>query len=427
MHTEEGELFMRRYHKWLMTLGIAAATPGITQAGPISLFKPRTDAPAAQQAPAGPSRGAPPSGKHASPNQEKAVEIANSLRKAKLSGYNIEVQYQNGVAVLQGSVGTPEQRATAQRVVAQVPGVRNVQNNLVVNEKAKAGPAAPQAPQAPVANAPRRPAPTMAQLPSAQSAARARAEHAPQARPAPPRRPEIQQVQYDEAAVPAEQAVYSPDGGDEAAVNQRMAENIARSLQAARFTGYDIAIHYQNGVAVLDGSVAGTSQKAAATGIVSQVPGVQRVDNRLNVIPAAGGRGPVQGANYQPPMGPPAGAPQMGPPGVPPGMACPPGAAGMAPPQGYGPPGVGSNAIYDQPNLPNYAWPTYAAYPNYAQVTYPQQYSASAWPYIGPFYPYPQVPLGWRKAQLEWDDGYWQLNFRPRTDRWYWWLNWENW
>jgi len=44
-------------------------------------------------------------------------------------------------------------------------------------------------------------------------------------------------------------------------------------------------------------------------------------------------------------------------------------------------------ARYDQPCLPNYAWPSYAAYPNYAAVTYPKQYSATAWPYIGPFYP----------------------------------------
>ena len=29
---------------------------------------------------------------------------------------------------------------------------------------------------------------------------------------------------------------------------------------------------------------------------------------------------------------------------------------------------------------------------------YPKQYSPTAWPFIGPFYPYPQVPLGWRKV-----------------------------
>jgi hypothetical protein len=66
---------------------------------------------------------------------------------------------------------------------------------------------------------------------------------------------------------------------------------------------------------------------------------------------------------------------------------------------------------HDNPNMPGYAWPSYAAHPNYAAVTYPKQYSASAWPYIGPFYPYPQVPLGWRRVSLEWDDGLWYLDF----------------
>jgi hypothetical protein len=67
---------------------------------------------------------------------------------------------------------------------------------------------------------------------------------------------------------------------------------------------------------------------------------------------------------------------------------------------------------YDQPSMPNYAWPSYAAYPNYAAVTYPRQYSPTAWPYIGPFYPYPQVPLGWRKVTMEWKDGWWFLDFK---------------
>lgn len=71
-------------------------------------------------------------------------------------------------------------------------------------------------------------------------------------------------------------------------------------------------------------------------------------------------------------------------------------------------------ARYDHPNMPGYAWPSYAAHPNYAAVTYPRQYSPTAWPYIGPFYPYPQVPLGWRKVTLEWDDGWWMLDFKDR-------------
>ncbi|MEZ6089386.1 MAG: hypothetical protein R3C05_15410 [Pirellulaceae bacterium] len=70
---------------------------------------------------------------------------------------------------------------------------------------------------------------------------------------------------------------------------------------------------------------------------------------------------------------------------------------------------------HDQPNMPNYAWPGYSAYPNYAALAYPKQYSPSAWPYIGPFYPYPQVPLNWRKVVLEWDDGWWQLDYSSKT------------
>lgn len=75
----------------------------------------------------------------------------------------------------------------------------------------------------------------------------------------------------------------------------------------------------------------------------------------------------------------------------------------------------GMGVSQDNPQLPGYAWPGYAAYPNYAAVSYPRQYSASAWPYIGPFYPYPQVPLGWRRVTLEWDDGWWYLDFSDRS------------
>ena len=97
------------------------------------------------------------------------------------------------------------------------------------------------------------------------------------------------------------------------------------------------------------------------------------------------------------------GAPMMGAP-----MMGAPMAAGMAGMGGM----AGSNM--ESPNLPGYAWPGYAAHPNYGAVNYPKQYSPSAWPYIGPFYPYPQVPLGWRKVSLQWDDGWWWLDFHDK-------------
>ncbi len=105
-------------------------------------------------------------------------------------------------------------------------------------------------------------------------------------------------------------------------------------------------------------------------------------------VPGIAGPGDFQGA------GPISGQPMP--------MHVPGSAIGMAP------------ARYDHPHMPGYAWPSYASYPNYAAVTYPKQYSPTAWPYIGPFYPYPQVPLGWRKVTLEWDDGWWMLDFKDR-------------
>jgi len=92
------------------------------------------------------------------------------------------------------------------------------------------------------------------------------------------------------------------------------------------------------------------------------------------------------------------------------GAAGQPGAPIPAYVQGTG--GGVAPARYDQPHMPNHAWPSYAAYPNYAGLTYPRQYSPTAWPFIGPFYPYPQVPLGWRKVTLKWDDGWWMLDFK---------------
>ena len=39
----------------------------------------------------------------------------------------------------------------------------------------------------------------------------------------------------------------------------------------------------------------------------------------------------------------------------------------------------------------------------------------TVWPAgLVPFYPYPQVPLGWRKVTLEWDSGWWFLDFKDQ-------------
>ena|SRR5579872_29633 len=268
--------------------------------------------------------------------------------------------------------------------------------------------------------------------------------------------------------------------------NQELAERVAKALKQANLSHYEIDIDVRSGVVTLVGKIAKDEQRKAAEKAVRSVPGVTQIIDRLEVVDSrqraavqhavasmprspvrsrqyvqqaggvvqqAGGRGPGSGlspdqedeglsAQFAAPpaqfAGPPAqfaGAPG----GMTGGYAQDPRVAfaGAAPaqlattpvaaPPGSYPGSAGGHAIYNQPNFPNNAWPTYAQYPNYAAVSYPSQYSASAWPYIGPFYPYPQVPLGWRKATLEWDDGYWHLNFRARTDRWWWFLDPKNW
>lgn len=385
---------MRRFQEWVLTLGLAAATPSVALAGPLDLFD-----------------GGPKPGQHHEAaagvkvsNQDVANHVKSALQNSNLGGHEIHVEYKNGVARLKGSVQTPEQRDMAVAAARRVPHVRKVECDLNV--------------------------------------ASARKVH----------RGGIQQVQF------AQQMAQETDQG-----NQQMAEQIAGALRAAQFRGKGVQIRFQGGVVTLIGEVADPQTKALADQTVMQIPGVQGFDNQLVVAgegapqevmaPPAGPIGPPQ-FGAQPMGAPPMGAPQFGPP-VGPADATYPGAApnnlqevafqGQVPVQ-QGPPPAGpqggypaemmpqgapvagaSHQVYDQPNLPNHAYPTYGSYPNYAQVSYPQQYSASAWPYIGPFYPYPQVPLGWRKVQLEWDDGYWQLNFRPRTEKWWWFMNPNNW
>lgn len=132
---------------------------------------------------------------------------------------------------------------------------------------------------------------------------------------------------------------------------------------------------------------------------------------RSNTPMPLGGRPPIQLAMAQQPAGPMQASCNCGPGG--PGGGY--GGGGMmgGPPaaMGYVPGGQSGAVNYDNAQMPGYSWPSYASYPNYAALSYPQQYSPSAWPYIGPFYPYPQVPLGWRKVALEWDDGWWFLDF----------------
>ena len=91
---------------------------------------------------------------------------------------------------------------------------------------------------------------------------------------------------------------------------------------------------------------------------------------------------------------------------LPPNVPAAPFAGGVGPvdPQ---PINGGVGAALNPPTMPPYAWPTYAPYNNYSRCAYPNEYPYAAFPYIGPMYPFPKVPLGYRAIKLEWEDGHW--------------------
>ena len=235
--------------------------------------------------------------------------------------------------------------------------------------------------------------------------------------------------------------------------DEATAEQIATLLRdSGKLRNYSVGVKYKAGSVWLSGRVASNEQMQSALSVVSEIDGVKQIINNLSVAKASpAGRQPlstktparaastrrVSATTPDYSEAPVASARKQAMPAAAPvapavaeaapvdGQATQAGfhrlgakhaALHAPPPPMYLPPAGGvAPPAYDQPHMPNYAWPSYAAYPNYAALTYPKQYSPTAWPFIGPFYPYPQVPLGWRKVALEWDDGWWFLDFYDRS------------
>lgn len=211
------------------------------------------------------------------------------------------------------------------------------------------------------------------------------------------------------------------------AVTDSVIAKLQQSKAAGKLRGFELDVSTVGGDVWLRGKVANAEQKNHIIETARRIRGVARVIDDITVtgdsairqvstnglVPAGIEPGPIPVPVSSMPVAHP-GAPQpMAPSGLHTVNA---GEYGMTPvPMQGSAVSYGTGAPrYDQPNMPGYAWPSYAAYPNYGAVTYPKQYSPSAWPYIGPFYPYPQVPLGWRKVALEWDDGLWYLDFTSK-------------
>jgi hypothetical protein len=217
-----------------------------------------------------------------------------------------------------------------------------------------------------------------------------------------------------------------------------MADAIAANLrQSGQLRQYCVDVSYRAGTAELTGVVNDQPQREEVLRIVQGVPGVERVIDHLSlanpVRPVAADIDEKGGA-AQPPALPKLPPPvregeAAAPPGAIPPGAVPPGAIppGAVPPGAVGPgqpipvfqgaPGVPYGL--NPPKMPPYAWPTYAPYNNYSRVAYPTAYPYNAFPFIGPIYPFPKVPLGWRSVKLEFEDGYWW--FSKTASRYDWW------
>jgi hypothetical protein len=220
-------------------------------------------------------------------------------------------------------------------------------------------------------------------------------------------------------------------------IAQTIVKQIKQQKADGHLQGFNIGVKVDEGLVWVQGKVANEQQRNLVLSIARNVQGVRHVINAMKV---PSNNAAPQSASPVATMASPAGtgvrtasrtmpavvAPAA--PAAPQALRHPvdsrtPVAIAMAPaarlagrPRAMYVPGNRGMvpARFDQPRMPGYAWPAYAAHPNYAALTYPRQYSPAAWPYIGPFYPYPQVPLGWRSVKLEWDDGWWMLDFKSK-------------
>jgi len=210
--------------------------------------------------------------------------------------------------------------------------------------------------------------------------------------------------------------------------NQMTADSVASALRVSRaLSGSRIEIEAQGGLVKLTGQLATPALKAEAVARARNVAGVQGVMDRLQVADRT-----IRPAQYQPQVAlghghggyaaettfagdaAPGASGEVGGPVVGTGAG---GFVNDGGPLPEGPAGGAGGGAGAMPGNPNYAWPSYAPYPNFSAVGYPTAYPWQAWPNIGPFYPYPEVPLDWRAVTLRWDDGIWWLDFKKHYTR----------
>ncbi|TWT92066.1 BON domain-containing protein [Stieleria varia] len=364
-------------------------------------------------------------------DREIAEQIMTRLKSNRDSGalkdFTLDMKVDQGVVLFRGAVSQAEQKELVLAAAKGIEGISNVVDEVTVNAKAQPKAAAVVKPTAKVASSD--PGFSLREALAQEANKNNPVENLPQ------------EVAPGEVLRTAAMEVAQPTNNDQALINGVVSE-LGKAQKAGQLRGFGVDVKCNNGVIELRGRASSEAQRERIVELAGQVPGVVTVNDSISVpslprlpeptqqhaavpaqmastrmtpvavdpvsqpmqsygTPAAMAAAPMgvpaMPAQYQMQM---AGAPMMGAP------------MGQPMPMNYGG-GVGAPR-YDAPNLPNYAWPGYASSPNYAALSYPQQYSPSAWPYIGPFYPYPQVPMGWRKVSLEWDDGWWFLDFTDK-------------
>ena len=366
-------------------------------------------------------------------DREIAEEIIKRLKSNRDSGtledFTLDMKVDKGVVAFRGNVTEEAQKQVVLDTAKGIEGVASVIDEVTISGAEQPAPSEEAAPS-------EAPAPA-----DKKEAVDKREDSAFSFRKALLEQPEASVEAKPAEVVMPVSAEAEADNGD-AVVIASVIEALTKAKEAGQLRGFGVDIKSHNGIVHLIGRASSEAQRNTIIALAEGVEGVSGVRQTIAVpaaapaisepafsaveaasnslapvavdpvirpareqaapvvagaampVPFKMGQDPSMTrtvANFSPAQGPVAGQP------VP-----------MAPSAPAGAP------RYDNPNLPNYAWPGYAAHPNYAQVTYPTQYSPQAWPFIGPFYPYPQVPLGWRRVSLEWDDGWWFLDFSDR-------------
>ncbi|MDZ4849169.1 MAG: BON domain-containing protein [Pirellulaceae bacterium] len=356
-------------------------------------------------------------------DREIADNIISSIKKQQsdgsLKGFDIDLSVEAGIVTLTGSVANYEQAASVLMAAHEARGVSKVIDEISVRDAKRSSRSAETLVMA---------AESMKSNSPVQRAAGAESnDEMPMLLNYEVSSPKLAETVAAEP--PKMQNAVSAVTPHDAAITDEALQQLGKAKSAGLLRQFDLDISTVNGEVWVRGHVANAQQKQLVLRTVQQIQGVNKVIDDLEV------RGTKNGASIQPASNTRVVEPQMGsmpvvgsnssgPQPFAPSMvanhtegmaASNPTAMMQSPmPMNMGPSHGAGVPRYDQPQMPGYAWPSYAAYPNYSAVTYPKQYSASAWPYIGPFYPYPQVPLGWRRVALEWDDGLWYLDFTSK-------------